>query len=64
MRIIIQEGETLTLAGCLARFGADFGIIGPGCELTHLIKRGRLYRLHGPAGSQREHLGFVERIEV
>ena len=64
MRIIIQEGETLTLPGCLARFGAGFGVIGPGYELTHVIRQGRLYRLHGPARSQQEHLGVIDRIEV
>ena len=64
MRITLQGGETLTLPGCLARFGSGFGIITTGYELTHEIKRGQLWQITGPAGCQRENLGIIERIEV
>ncbi|OPX70193.1 MAG: hypothetical protein A4E37_00156 [Methanoregulaceae archaeon PtaB.Bin056] len=64
MRITLQGGETLTLPGCLARFGAELGILGPGYEITHLIRRGRLFRVTGPAGIRREDVGVIDRIEV
>ncbi len=64
MRITMSGGGVFTLPGCLARFGAGFGIIAGGYELTHVIKRGRLFRLTGPAGCKPEHLGIVDRIEV
>lgn len=64
MKIIMASGEVFTLPGCLARFGTGFGIIAGGYDLTHEIKRGRLLRITGPAGCQRESLGTVERIEV
>ena len=64
MKITMAGGEVHTLPGCLARFGADLGIIGGGCELTHVIKRGRLFRVKGPAGSRREDVGVIDRIEV
>jgi hypothetical protein len=64
MRITMASGEVVSLPGCLARFGVGFGILGSGYELTHEIKRGRLLRVTGPAGCQRESLGVIERIEV
>ena len=64
MKITMAGGEVFTLPGCLARFSAGFGIITGGYDLTHEIKRGRLLRVTGPAGCQRENLGTVERIEV
>jgi len=64
MKITMQDGETLTLPGCLARFGTQFGVIGPGCELTHLIRAGRLWKVTGPAGNKREHIGVIDRMEV
>lgn len=64
MKITMSGGEVITLPGCLARFGAGFGIVGSGYELTHEIKRGRLLRVTGPAGCQRQQLGIIERIEV
>ena len=64
MRITLQGGETLTLPGCLARFGAELGILGPGYEITHLIRRGRLFRVTGPGGIRREDVGVIDRIEV
>jgi len=64
MKITMAGGEMHTLPGCLARFGADLGILGPGYELTHLIRRGRLFRVTGPAGIRREDVGIIERIEV
>jgi len=64
MRIALADGRVLTLPGCLSRFGSGFGIIGTGYELTHEIKRGRLWQVTGPAGCQRDHLGIIDRIEV
>ena len=64
MRITMTSGEVVSLPGCLARFGVGFGILGSGYELTHEIKRGRLLRVTGPAGCQRESLGVIEQIEV
>ena len=64
MNIIMQEGRSIALPGCLARFGADLGIVSPDCELTHVIKSGRLFKITGPAGCKREQLGIIERIEV
>ncbi|HOT04315.1 MAG TPA: hypothetical protein PK069_09060 [Methanolinea sp.] len=64
MKITMTSGGALTLPGCLARFGADLGIISPEYELTHLIRRGRLFRVTGPAGSRREDVGIIDRIEV
>jgi len=64
MRITMAGGEIHPLPGCLARFGADLGIIERGCELTHLIKRGRLFRVAGPAGTRREDVGVIDHIEV
>jgi len=64
MKITMAAGEVITLPGCLARFGAGFGIVGSGYELTHEIRRGRLLRVTGPAGCQRQQLGIIERIEV
>ena len=50
---------------CLkAKFVADLGIVEIGCELTHVIKRGRLFRVAGPAGTRREDVGVIDRIEV
>ena len=60
----MASGGVLTLSGCLARFGSGFGIITTGYELTHEIKRGKLWKVTGPARSQRENLGIIERIEV
>jgi hypothetical protein len=64
VKVTLANGRVLTLPGCLSRFGAGFGIIGAGYELTHEIKRGRLWQVTGPAGCQREHLGIIDRIEV
>ena len=64
MKITMAGGEVITLSGCLARFGAGFGIVGSGYELTHEIRRGRLLRVTGPAGCQRQQIGIIERIEV
>jgi len=64
MKITMTGGGVLTLSGCLARFGADLGIISPGHKITHLIRRGRLFRVTGPAGSRREDVGIIDRIEV
>lgn len=64
MKITMAGGEVHILPGCLTRFGAGFGIIAGGYELTHMIKRGRLFRIAGPAGCRAEHLGVVDRIEV
>jgi len=64
MRITMACGEVHNLPGCLARFGAELGILGPGYEVTHLIRRGRLFKVAGPAGIRREDVGIIERIEV
>ena len=64
MKITMASGGVLTLPGCLTRFGAGFGIIAEGYELTHMIKSGRLFRITGPAGCKPEHLGIIDRIEV
>jgi len=64
MRITMEGGETYTLPGCLARFGAHLGVISPGFEITHIIQGGRLWKVTGPAGSKREHLGVINRVEV
>ena len=56
-------GEVHTLPGCLARFGADLGIIERGCELTHVIKGGGLWKVNS-TGSKYEHLGIIDRVEV
>ena len=64
MKITMTGGGVLTLPGCLARFGGELGILGPGYELTHLIRRGRLFRVTGPAGCRREDVGIIDRIEV
>jgi len=63
MKITMSGGGVLTLPGCLARFGAHLGVIGPGCELTHVIKRGGLWKVN-PSGSKYEHLGIIDRVEV
>ena len=64
MKVTLATGGVLTVPGCLARFGSGFGIISTGYELTHEIKRGKLWKVTGPARSQRENLGIIERIEV
>jgi hypothetical protein len=64
MKITMSDGKVLNLPGCLARFGAGFGIIGSGYQLTHEIKRGKIWQILGPAGCQRQLLGTVETIEV
>lgn len=63
MKITMASGGILSLPGCLARFGAHLGVIGPGCELTHVIKGGRLWRVNS-IGSKYEHLGIIDRVEV
>jgi len=64
MKITMASGGIHTLPGCLARIGAGFGILAEGYELTHVIRRGRLFRITGPAGCKPEHLGIIDRIEV
>ena len=63
MKITMANGGALTLPGCLARFGAHLGVISPACELTHVIKRGGLWKVNS-SGSKYEHLGIIDRIEV
>ncbi len=63
MKITMTRGGVLTLPGTLARFGAHLGVISPGCELTHVIKGGGLWKVNS-SGSIYEHLGIIDRIEV
>ncbi|OPX67172.1 MAG: hypothetical protein A4E37_01649 [Methanoregulaceae archaeon PtaB.Bin056] len=58
----MSGGEILSLPGCLLRFGSGFCIHTH--EITHEIKGGRLWRIAGPAGCKREHVGIVDKIEV
>ena len=55
--------DLLILPSSLARFGAHLGVIGPGCELTHVIKGGGLWKVNS-TGSKYEHLGIIDRVEV
>ena len=64
MKVTLATGGILNVPGCLARFGSGFGIISTEYDLTHEINRGQLWKVTGPAGSQRENLGIIERIEV
>jgi hypothetical protein len=64
MKLTMSDGKVLNLPGCLARFGAHFGIIGSGYEVTHEIKQGKIWQVLGPAGCQRQLLGTVETIEA